>query len=261
MSAHCCTVRGAVYCSISGVASSNAYCTIGRARGAEAFHFIWSEHCFVSPPFDSLNYLPAVLHVRVLAVHSVSRYDGAMELSIHVVWKMIPAAIERRASEMEDGLDMLNRWGFLYTIATSVALAAATGACVKYLGFPGGLPDVIKNVHKTGFVPMEQTLPMIFASLFSIAAGGSVGPEAPLAAVSASVTGWLSRRYFKHDVAMVRKCTIIGMSAGLSALFGVQLGGKRTCHVVWLTFVFLLLQTRKDTGINCTAANDLRVEH
>lgn len=149
-----------------------------------------------------------------------------MDLSLHVVWKMIPAAIELKASETEDGLDIIDRFGFLYTIGICVVLAAATGASVKYLGYPGGLPDVIKSVHSTGFVPMKQTLPMIFASLFSIAAGGSVGPEAPLAAVSASVTGWLSMHYFKHDVAMARKCTIIGMSAGLSALFGVQLGGK-----------------------------------
>ncbi|CAN0449866.1 unnamed protein product, partial [Scytosiphon promiscuus] len=115
---------------------------------------------------------------------------------------------------------------FLYTIVTSVSLATAAGVGIKYLGFPGDLPNVIHCVHKLGYVPMEQTLPMIFVSLFSIAAGGSLGPEAPLVAVSASVTGWLSMHYFKHDVAMARKCTIIGMSAGLSALFGVQLGGE-----------------------------------
>ena len=45
-------------------------------------------------------------------------------------------------------------------------------------------------------------------------------------AVSASASGYLSMYYFKHDMVMVRKCTIIGMSAGLSAFFGVQLGGK-----------------------------------
>lgn len=149
-----------------------------------------------------------------------------MDLSLDVVWKVIPGAIEKAAGEREGGLDILNRWGFLYTIAASVVLASAAGACVKFLGFPGGLPDIIRCVHTTGFVPINQTLPMVGASLFSIAAGASVGPEAPLAVASASVTGWLSIHYFKHDIEMVRKCTIIGMSAGLSALFGVQLGGK-----------------------------------
>lgn len=50
-------------------------------------------------------------------------------------------------------------------------------------------------------------------------------------AVSASVSGYISMIFFKHDVVMVRKCTIIGMSAGLSAFFGVQLGGK--CCLLW----------------------------
>ena len=47
-----------------------------------------------------------------------------------------------------------------------------------------------------------------------------------MVAVSASASGYISMTYFKHDMVMVRKCTIIGMSAGLSAFFGVQLGGE-----------------------------------
>ncbi|CAM9352397.1 unnamed protein product, partial [Hapterophycus canaliculatus] len=152
-------------------------------------------------------------------------YDGAMELSLDLVWKVIPEYLVTAAEQSEDGLSKLSRWGFLYTIAASVSLATAAGASIKFLGFPGDLPDVIKCVHKLGYVPMCQTLPMLCCSLFSIAAGGSLGPEAPLVAVSASASGYLSMHYFKHDIVMVRKCTIIGMSAGLSAFFGVQLGG------------------------------------
>lgn len=154
-----------------------------------------------------------------------------MELSLHVVWKVVPGVMERAAGQSEGGLEALSRWGFLYTIAVSVALATSAGMSIKYLGFPGDLPNVIHCVHKLGYVPMKQTLPMIFVSLFSIAAGGSLGPEAPLVAVSASLTGWLSMNYFKHDMVMVRKCTIIGMAAGLSAFFGVQLGGKCVAYV------------------------------
>ncbi|CAM9780961.1 unnamed protein product [Pylaiella littoralis] len=152
-------------------------------------------------------------------------YDGAMELSLKFFWKVIPGYLERAAEQTEDGLDTLNSWGFLYTIAISISLATAAGASIKFLGFPGDLPDVVHCVHKLGYVPMCQTLPMIFCSLFSIAAGGSLGPEAPLVAVSASASGYISMKYFKHDIVMVRKCTIIGMCAGLSAFFGVQLGG------------------------------------
>ncbi|CAM9358607.1 unnamed protein product [Ectocarpus sp. 13 AM-2016] len=153
-------------------------------------------------------------------------YDGAMELSLEIVWKLIPGYLERKAEQTEDGLAMLSKWGFLYTMAASISLATAAGASIKFLGFPGDLPDVIHCVHKLGYVPMCQTLPMICCSLFSIAAGGSLGPEAPLVAVSASASGYISMYYFRHDIVMVRKCTIIGMSAGLSAFFGVQLGGE-----------------------------------
>lgn len=171
----------------------------------------------------------------------IFRYDGAMELSLHIVWKKIPEAIERAAAKTEGGLDLLNRWAFLYTVAACTTLAAGAGACVKYVGFPGDLPNVIQCVHALGYVPINRALPMICVSLFSIAAGGSVGPEAPLVAVSASVSGWLSMRYFKHDIVMVRKCTLISMCAGLSAFFGVLLGGK---------FLFWLYNIN---GATCTA--------
>lgn len=202
------------------------------------------KHCLLSDrntaravsasPLVAFSFLRLCFLFAPLPSNPFSRYDGAMELSLHVVWKVIPGAIERKAGQSEGGLDILSRWGFLYTMAASVSLAAAAGASIKYIGFPGDLPNVVHCVHKLGYVPMKQTLPMICVSLFSIAAGGSLGPEAPLVAMSASATGWLSMHYFKHDMVMVRKCTIIGMAAGLSAFFGVQLGGKRlaSCGVV-----------------------------
>lgn len=84
-----------------------------------------------------------------------------METSLHIVWKIIPGYFERAAAGAENGLDVLNRWGFLYTIAASISLATAAGASIKYLGFPGDLPNVIQCVHQKGYVPMRQTLPMV----------------------------------------------------------------------------------------------------
>ena len=89
-----------------------------------------------------------------------------MELSLKIVWKVIPGYLERAAAESEDGLDTLSKWGFLYTIAASVALATAAGASIKAFGFPGDLPNVIHCVHKLGYVPMCQTLPMVSLSGF-----------------------------------------------------------------------------------------------
>jgi len=84
-----------------------------------------------------------------------------METSLKIFWKIIPGYFERAAAASENGLDVLNRWAFLYTIAASVSLAAAAGASIKYLGFPGDLPNVIECVHQKGYVPMRQTLPMV----------------------------------------------------------------------------------------------------
>lgn len=140
-------------------------------------------------------------------------------------WEVIPDTIIEWGEE-KGKMELINRWGFLYTIAIATLLGAGAGLSIKHLGFPGDLPNVIKCVHKIGYVPMEQTLSMFATSLCSIAAGGSLGPEAPLVAISASVCGWMSMNCFGHDMVMVRKCTIIGMGAGLSAFFGVQFGGE-----------------------------------
>jgi len=88
-------------------------------------------------------------------------YDWGMETSLKVVWEVIPEYLERAAERTEGGLDTLSKWGFLYTIAASVILATAAGASVKMFGFPGDLPNVIHCVHKLGYVPMCQTLPMV----------------------------------------------------------------------------------------------------
>ena len=90
-----------------------------------------------------------------------SRYDGAMELSLKVVWETIPDYLEKTYAESEDGLEKLSKWGFLYTMTASIVLATAAGMSIKFLGFPGDLPDVIKCVHQLGYVPMCQTLPMV----------------------------------------------------------------------------------------------------
>ncbi|CAM9995421.1 unnamed protein product [Hapterophycus canaliculatus] len=88
-----------------------------------------------------------------------------METSLEVVWKVIPGYLERAAEQTEDGLEKLSKWGFLYTMAASISLATAAGASIKLFGFPGDLPDVIHCVHKLGYVPMCQTLPMVSAEL------------------------------------------------------------------------------------------------
>merc|ERR1712048_386482 len=62
--------------------------------------------------------------------------------------------------------------------------------------------------------------------MFSILAGGSLGPEAPLVAICGALGGFVSRRIFRQKyVNVVRKHTLMGMASALAAFFGAPLGG------------------------------------
>jgi len=65
---------------------------------------------------------------------------------------------------------------------------------------------------------------MIVASLVSITAGGSAGPEAPLVQVNGSFGSWLGEK-LNLTITTSRVLTLCGMSAALGAFFGAPLGG------------------------------------
>lgn len=147
-----------------------------------------------------------------------------MIFPILVIWKMTLGVIESSATQSEGGQGAINRWGSLYTIAASIALSTAVGVGIKYFGYSGDLPYIIMRVHRFGYVPIKCTLQMACFILLRIAGRTSVGRNPPLVAISVSITGWLLIHYFKPGMVMMRRCTTMGMSAGLSPLFGVQLG-------------------------------------
>src|SRR4028118_1260828 len=92
------------------------------------------------------------------------------------------------------------------------------------MGLPGEVSFVVDQVHDPGRIAMRQTPAMIVASLFSIVAGGSAGPEAPLVQVNGSIGGWLGTK-LNLSLPTVRVLTFCGMSAALGAFFGAPLGG------------------------------------
>jgi len=92
---------------------------------------------------------------------------------------------------------------------------------------PGDLPYTIRCVHEKAYISMDHVLPMVAASQFSIVGGGSLGPEAPLVAISAALGGFVSRWVFAvTDRNLVRKHTLMGMAGALAAFFGCPLGGS-----------------------------------
>lgn len=60
------------------------------------------------------------------------------------------------------------------------------------------------------------------------APGGSLGPEAALLALCGATTSWVARKGLGFTGHRLRNMTLLGMTAGLAAFFGVALGGK--CH-------------------------------
>jgi H+/Cl- antiporter ClcA len=116
---------------------------------------------------------------------------------------------------------------WLWIPLVSFSMVTLVGLTVIYMGEPGDLPYTISRVHAEAFIPMNHVTPMVFASLFSILAGGSLGPEAPLVAICGALGGFVSRRIFRQtSTNVVRKHTFMGMSGALAAFFGVPLGGS-----------------------------------
>jgi H+/Cl- antiporter ClcA len=75
-----------------------------------------------------------------------------------------------------------------------------------------------------GRIDVKQTPSMVAASLVSITAGGSAGPEAPLVQIVGSFGSWVGDRLrLRGD--LVRTLTFCGMGTALGAFFGAPLGG------------------------------------
>lgn len=99
------------------------------------------------------------------------------------------------------------------------------GLVLKYIGKPGEIAAVVNNIHmERGRIDTQQTPSMVVASLVSIAAGGSAGPEAPLVQILGSCGSWIGDR-LKLRGDLVRTLTFCGMGTALGAFFGAPLGG------------------------------------
>jgi H+/Cl- antiporter ClcA len=143
-------------------------------------------------------------------------YYFLIEMSLHFVWHTVPDVITPLFSEG------FPAWNYVW-IATSLG-GLLVGLTLYYMGLPGEVALIVDKVHDPGRIDIRQTPAMVVASLFSIVAGGSAGPEAPLVQVNGSLGGWLAEK-LSLDLRSSRILTFCGMAAALGAFFGAPLGG------------------------------------
>ena len=151
-------------------------------------------------------------------------YDWCMSTALHLTWKSLPHYLT------DAGLfsGALANYAWLYTIAAATVMAALAGAAIRLLGFPGDLPNVVECIHKVGYVPLRQAPPMFACSILSIAAGGSLGPEAPLVAICSAVCGFAALR-LGQSPDMVRKFTLMGECSAVLMIWSVA--QSRCLHI------------------------------
>lgn len=99
------------------------------------------------------------------------------------------------------------------------------GLVIHFLGNPGEIGVIVDNIHfRGGRLDARKNPAMILASLVSISAGGSAGPEAPLVQVTGSFGTWIADRW-RLEGEDLRTISLAAMAAGFTALFGAPLGG------------------------------------
>ena len=99
------------------------------------------------------------------------------------------------------------------------------GLVIHFLGNPGEIGVIVDNIHfRGGRLDARKNPSMLLASLVSISAGGSAGPEAPLVQVTGSFGTWFADRLNLKGEDL-RSMSLAAMAAGFTALFGSPLGG------------------------------------
>lgn len=119
----------------------------------------------------------------------------------------------------------LQRFTGLSLLLVMPLAGLAIGLMMHLLGNPGEIAMIVDNIHfRGGRLEASRNPSMILASLVSIAAGGSAGPEAPLVQVTGSFGTWVADR-LKLQGEELRTMSLAAMAAGFTALFGAPLGG------------------------------------
>jgi H+/Cl- antiporter ClcA len=115
-------------------------------------------------------------------------------------------------------------WSGAIGFAVLGGVGLFAGLVSRFVGSPGDVELMVDNIHVSGTAPGLRTLrSLIPISWLCIAAGGAMGPEAPLVQTTGSLASWAARRAGLL-VRESRVLTIAGMAAGFTVLFGAPLG-------------------------------------
>ena len=166
-----------------------------------------------------LTYQQMILCSAVIGIAGglvATAYYYLLEASLHFVWHTLPEILVPHFPAS------IPSWNYVW-IATTIG-GFLVGLTLYLMGLPGEVAFVVDNVHDPGRINIRQTPAMIVASLVSITAGGSAGPEAPLVQINGSFGGWLAEKLNLTSTTS-RVLTLCGMSAALGAFFGAPLGG------------------------------------
>lgn len=166
---------------------------------------------------DNVSYQQLMLYAGMIGIAGglvATAYYYLLEGSLEIVWQSFPAFLNQYHLQLSANYV----W-----IATTIG-GLLVGLTLHYMGLPGEVAFVVDKVHNPGHIELRQTPAMLVASLFSIAFGGSAGPEAPLVQVNGSIGGWLGQK-LKLSGSTIRVLTFCGMSAALGAFFGAPIGG------------------------------------
>jgi H+/Cl- antiporter ClcA len=115
-------------------------------------------------------------------------------------------------------------WSDTGTLIVLALTGVAITVLIKILGDPGDVELLVNNIHVLGgFDELKRLRSLIPVSLLGIAAGGALGPEAPLVQTTGSLGAYIGeRRSLTRDECRV--LAITGMAAGFTVLFGAPLG-------------------------------------
>ncbi len=114
------------------------------------------------------------------------------------------------------------------TPAVGFAVLGGVGLVIASIvhlgGSPGDVELMVDNIHVSGSATGVRALrTLVPTSWLCIAAGGAMGPEAPLVQSTGTLASWAGQRA-RLSVREARIVTIAGMAAGFTVLFGAPLG-------------------------------------